>query len=414
MAEVLLGVTGGIAAYKSIDVLRLLQRHGHGVSVVLTRTARRFVTPTTFAALSGRPVGLDLFAREQEPGYDHLDHARRADAMLVCPASASSLAAMAGGFGGDLLGTSFLAFEGPVVVAPAMNTRMWANPAVQDNVATLRRRGVHVIPPAEGLLADGDVGVGRLPEPEEVVARLEAVLAAGAPLRGRRVLVTAGGTQEPIDAVRFVGNRSSGRMGWALAEEARRRGAEVTVLAANVALPRAAGVAYVDTPTAAALEAEVAARLPGSDVLVMAAAVADYRPDEAHGGKLDKSASDALHLRLVRTADILTAAVRARRPGQVIVGFAAEHGPEGLARARAKRARKGVDLLVHNDVSEEGVGFGADDNRVTIIGPGDAEEALPRMTKGACAARILDALAPLLTAQPAGTARGEETSPLRR
>ncbi|HWH14303.1 MAG TPA: bifunctional phosphopantothenoylcysteine decarboxylase/phosphopantothenate--cysteine ligase CoaBC [Miltoncostaeaceae bacterium] len=415
MAEVLLGVTGGVAAYKSIDVLRLLQRGGHGVSVVLTRTAQRFVTPTTFAALSGRPVGLDLFEREQEPGYDHLDHARRADVLLVCPASANAVASMAAGFGADLLGTSFLAFEGPVVVAPAMNTRMWANAATRENVATLERRGVHVIPPASGLLADGDVGVGRLPPPEEIVARVELALAAGSMLRGRRVVVTAGGTQEPIDAVRFVGNRSSGRMGWAVAEEARRRGAEVTVLAANVALPRAPGVDYVETPTAAELEAAVSARLPDADLLVMAAAVADYRPVEARAGKMDKSAADELALRLVRTTDILSAAAAARRPGQVIVGFAAEHGPAGLERARAKRARKGVDVLVHNDVSEDGVGFGSDDNRITIIGPGDAEEALPRMPKRACAARILDALAPLLppAAAPAGAARAEGSRPPR-
>jgi phosphopantothenoylcysteine decarboxylase / phosphopantothenate---cysteine ligase len=399
MAEVLLAVTGGVAAYKSIDVLRILQRRGHGVSVILTRNAQRFVTPGTFAALSGRPVGLSLFGAEDEPGYDHLDNARRADVILVCPATANTVARMAAGLGDGLLGTSLLAFEGPVVIAPAMNTRMWAHPATVDNMATLVRRGVHVVPPGSGLLADGDVGVGRLAAPETVCDHVESVLRAAGTLGGRRVLVTAGGTQEPIDAVRFVGNRSSGKMAWAIAAEARRRGAEVTVLAANVALPRDPGIRYVDTPTAADMHRAVVEHFPASDLLVMAAAVADYRPATATAGKIDKSASGSLEIRMERTTDIL-AEVAAARTSQVLVGFAAEHGEAGLARARDKRTRKGVDILVHNDVSVPGIGFGSDDNLITIIGPGDAERTLPRMPKAGCAAAILDAVAPLLPAAP--------------
>lgn len=395
MAEILLAVTGGVAAYKSIDVLRILQRRGHGVSVVLTRNAQQFVTAGTFAALSGRPVGVGLFGAEEQPGYDHLEFARRADLIVVCPATANTLARMATGLADGLVATSLLAFDGPVVVAPAMNTKMFEHPATAENLATLIRRGVHVVPPGSGLLADGDVGVGRLAEPVEICDRIDAVLAGTGSLAGRRVLVTAGGTQEPIDAVRFVGNRSSGRMAWAVAAEARRRGAAVTVLAANVALPRDPGIAYVDTPTAADLHAAVMSRFPECDVLVMAAAVADYRPVAAAPGKIDKSASGTMDLRMERTTDIL-AEVAASRTTQVLVGFAAEHGEAGLARAREKRIRKGVDVLVHNDVSEPGVGFGADDNRITIIGPADAEAALPRMTKARCAVAILDVVAPLL------------------
>lgn len=395
MAEVLLGVSGGIAAYKAIDVLRILQGHGHGVSVVMTRNATQFVTPGTFAALSGRAVGINLFGQPEEPGYDHLNFARRADIMVVVPASANTLARMATGIADGLLATSFLAFDGPVVVAPAMNTKMWSNAATIANLETLRARGVHVVPPASGVLADGDVGVGRLAEPRVIADAVEEVLRGAATLSGVRVLVTAGGTQEPIDAVRFVGNRSSGKMGWAVADGAHGRGARVTVLAANVSLPRTPGIAYVETPTAASLQAAVAEHLAGCDVLVMAAAVADYRPVAAAEGKIDKSAAETMEIRLERTQDILSG-VAAARDRQVLVGFAAEHGPEGLARARDKRTRKGVDLLVHNDVSVPGIGFGSDENVVTIIGPGDAEQTLPRMSKAACAGRILDALTPLV------------------
>jgi phosphopantothenoylcysteine decarboxylase/phosphopantothenate--cysteine ligase len=394
MAEVLLGVSGGIAAYKAVDVMRSLQRRGHGVSVVMTRAARRFVGPATFAALSGRPVGVDLFGAEERPGYGHLDLARRADLMLVAPASANTVAKMAAGLGDGLLGSAYLAFDGPVVIAPAMNTRMYLHPATADNLALLRARGVQVIEPASGLLADGEVGVGRLADPAEIAEAVDARLRASGSLAGRRVVVSAGGTREPIDPVRFVGNRSSGRMGWAVAEAARRRGAEVTVLAANVDLPRHPDIRYVEAPTAADLHRAALEAFPGCDVLVMAAAVADFRPGRARQGKIDKGAEGRLALELEPTTDILSE-LSGMRDEQVVVGFAAEHGAEGLARARAKRERKRLDLIVHNDVSVDGIGFGSAQNEITIIGA-QGEEALPRMSKDACAERILDAAAALL------------------
>jgi phosphopantothenoylcysteine decarboxylase/phosphopantothenate--cysteine ligase len=301
---------------------------------------------------------------------------------------------MAAGLGEGLLGAVHLALDGPVVIAPAMNTRMWLHPATADNLALLGARGVAVVPPASGLLADGETGVGRLADPADIADAAEARLAGAGSLSGRRVLVSAGGTREPIDPVRYVGNRSSGRMGWALAEAARRRGAEVTVLAANVELPRHPDIRYVEAPTAADLHAAALDAFPSCDVLVMAAAVADFRPGAPREGKIDRAAEGRLALDLEPTADIL-ADLGARRERQVLVGFAAEHGPAGLARARDKRLRKGLDLIVHNDVSADGVGFGSRQNEITIIGP-DAEEALPRMSKDACAERILAAVVPLL------------------
>lgn len=399
MSEVLLGVSGGIAAYKSIDVLRILQRRGHGVTVVMTRAATRFVGPATFAALSGRRVGLRMFGGEESPGYDHLELARAADVLAVVPASANTIARFAAGLGDGLLASVHLAFDGPVVMAPAMNTRMYMHPATARNMDVLRGRGVHMVEPGSGLLADGEVGVGRLAEPTAIADALEGVLRARGSLAGRRVLVTAGGTREPIDPVRYLGNRSSGRMGWAVAEAARRRGAAVTVLAANVDLPRHPDIRYRDAPTAADLQAAALDEFPRCDMLVMAAAVADFRPEGAADGKIDKSAPgtrEGISLDLRPTPDILSD-LAGRRQEQVLVGFAAEHGPEGRERARAKRTRKGVDLIVHNDVALEGIGFGSDDNEVAIIGAA-GEEVLPRMTKEACAGRILDAAAALLPA----------------
>jgi len=398
MAEVLLGVSGGIAAYKALDVLRMLQRRGHGVTVVMTRAATRFVGPQSFAALSGRPVGVRMFAAEGEPNYGHLDHSRTADLMLVAPASANTIARLAAGLADDLLAASALAFTGPLVIAPAMNTRMLENAATAENLARLAARGVHVVPPGSGLLADGERGPGRLADPAEIVAVVESLIAGG-PWRGRRVLVSAGGTREPIDAVRFVGNRSSGRMGFALAEAAGRRGAEVTVIAANVDLPRMAGLRYVDVGTAEELRAAAGREFPSCDLLVMAAAVADFRPMAARDDKIAKAGRDGLELALEPTADVLSE-LTGRRNGQVVVGFAAEHGAEGLARAREKRARKGLDVIVHNDVADPGIGFESGRNAVTIIGPGEREEHVGPASKAACAEAILDAVAPLLDRPP--------------
>jgi phosphopantothenoylcysteine decarboxylase/phosphopantothenate--cysteine ligase len=275
-----------------------------------------------------------------------------------------------------------------------MNTRMYLHPATAANLETLVARGVEVVAPGSGLLADGEVGVGRLADPVTIVDAIEARLSGTGSLAGRRVLVSAGGTREPIDPVRYVGNRSSGRMGWAVADAARRRGAQVTVLSSNVDLPRHPDVRYVEAPTAADLHAAALQAFPACDVLVMAAAVADFRPGTARGGKIDKGAEGRLALELEPTPDILSD-LAGRRDRQVLVGFAAEHGAEGLARARDKRVRKHLDLIVHNDVSVDGIGFGSGDNEITIIGP-DGETPLPRMSKAACAERILDAVVPLL------------------
>jgi phosphopantothenoylcysteine decarboxylase/phosphopantothenate--cysteine ligase len=391
MAKIVLGISSGIAAYKSVDLMRMLQRAGHEVRVVMTENATRFVGPETFAALSGHPVGIDVFGRESEPGFDHLEFARFADVILVCPASANTVAAIASGFADGLLTTSVLAFDGPLVLAPAMNTKMWQHPATQANVQTLAARGVHVIPPAVGLLADGDVGPGRLPELEVIFGELERVIAADRPLQGTSVLITAGGTREPIDAVRYVGNRSSGKMAWALAEEASRRGADVTVIAANVDLARRPEIVYVETPTAHEMHVACRAYHRDADIVIMAAAVADYRPSTRVDGKIDKSLSERLEIPLERTTDILSELGEARRSGQVLVGFAADAGAEGLERARAKRERKGVDLVVYNDIAAAGIGFGSDENSVTIIGPDGQEETVPRASKRECARHILDA-----------------------
>jgi len=404
MAEILLGVTGGIAAYKSLDVLRILQRQGHGVSVVMTHTAERFVGSASFAALSGREVGTHLFGDADQPGYHHLDVNDGKDLMLVAPASANTISQMASGAASSLLTSCYLAFRGPVVVAPAMNTSMWMHPATARNIEALRRDGAHIIEPESGLLADGAVGPGRLAEPAAIVAAVEAALGAPAGARdmeGLSVLISAGGTREPIDAVRYVGNRSSGRMGWALAAAARDRGAAVTVVQANVDLAREAGIRYVDAPTAAALRDACRAEFPACDVLIMCAAVADYRPVAAADGKLDKSRTDAITVEMERTTDIL-AELSALRGDQVLVGFAAEHGPEGLDRARAKRVRKAVDIVVHNDAAIPGAAFEGPENVITIIGPGEDEASLPRMTKRECAERILDAARPLVGAGPVG------------
>ena len=396
MAEILLGVTGGVAAYKAVDLLRNLQRRGHEVTVIMTAGARRFVGVATFAALSGRPVGTQLFGAESQPGYDHLDLARRADLLVVAPASANTIARMAAGLGDGLLAAVYLAFDGPVLVAPAMNTRMYLHPATRDNLEVLGRRGVELVAPERGLLADGDVGEGRLAATDSIAEAVDRRLEGGARLAGRRVLITAGGTREPLDAVRYLGNRSSGRMGWAVAEAAVRRGADVTVVASNVDLPRHPAITYVEAPTAADLARAAGEAFDACDLLMMSAAVADYRPAAAVDGKIDRSQAGELGLALERTDDVLAGLSERRRPGQVLVGFAAEHGPGGVERARGKLERKGLDLVVFNDIADAEVGFGTADNEVTILDAGGAR-SLPRMSKPACAEHILDAAADLLT-----------------
>ncbi len=401
MARILLGVSGGIAAYKALELARLATLAGHGVRVLMTETATRFVGAASFEGIVGAPVLRSEFERdplrgafpgEEQPGHDpigHLELAANCDAYLVAPASANTVAKLAAGIADSMLTTSFLACPAPRLVAPAMNDRMYANAATQANLQTLRERGVEVIEPGEGLLASrGERGRGRLPEPAELLARLDAVLPTGErPWDGLRVLITAGGTREPIDPVRFIGNRSSGRMGIALAAAAARRGAEVTLIAANVALPAPPGVRRLDVETTAELERVAREEFAAAHVLLMAAAPADFRPVQASSEKLTRDGS--LELSLQPTEDILAGLVTARTENQTIVGFAAEHGGDAVTRARAKLTRKNVDLIVLNDVSDPSIGFESPDNAVTLISSSD-ETALPKAPKEQIADRILD------------------------
>jgi phosphopantothenoylcysteine decarboxylase / phosphopantothenate---cysteine ligase len=477
MARLLLGVSGGIAAYKSLEFARLATLAGHGVRVLMTENAERFVGAASFEGIVGAPVLTTEFERDPmrgsfpgEPGAEghdpigHLELVANCDAFLVAPASANTLAKLAGGFADSMLTTSFLACEAPRLVAPAMNDRMYADAATQANVSTLRQRGVEVIEPGEGLLASrGEHGRGRLPDPEQLLAAVEAAIARGGarpvtaeptlpgakqplaleetsstsvvrpaadgdetvlldgeampaaaeaadarparpgPWDGLRVMVTAGGTREPIDSVRFIGNRSSGRMGMALAAAARRRGAEVTLIAANVSLPGPDGVKRVDVETTAELAHETIERFETQHVLLMAAAPADFRT-EPITGKIKRQ--DSLNLNLQPTEDILAALSGQRGENQTVVGFAAEHGGDAVDRARAKLVRKGADLIVLNDVSDPRIGFESEENEVTLVGAEDEVE-VPRATKDVVAEAILDRIDALRAAedkpaQPAG------------
>ena len=382
MARVLLGVTGGIAAYKACELLRLLVRAGHDVVPLVTRGADRFVRRETFEALAGRSP--------HESPYPHLE---RADLLVIAPLTANTLARIAHGLADDLVTEAALAHDGPILVAPAMNTRMWLNPATQANAETIRARGIELIGPEEGPLAEGETGIGRMSEPEEIFGRVQELLARRDDLAGCRVLVSAGGTREPLDAVRYVGNRSSGRMGVAVAAEARRRGADVTLLAANLAVPAPVGVDVVETPTAAALEREALARAD-ADVVVMAAAVSDYRPADAADAKRPKD-DEPWQVTLEPTTDVLRALGERRSDGQILVGFAAEHGGDGLARAREKLRRKAVDLVVWNDVSRSDIGFDSAENEVTIVSE-NGELHVARTDKSRVAAAILDEVSKLL------------------
>ena len=402
MARVLLGVSGGIAAYKALELARLATKAGHGVSVVMTEGAQRFVGAASFEGIVGAPVLVSEFDRDPlrgtfpgdlAPDHDpigHLEVVANADAYLVAPASANTVAKLAAGIADSMLTTAFLACTAPRLVAPAMNDRMYSDAATQTNLQTLRERGIEVIDPEEGALASrGEQGVGRLPDPEQLLARLEAVLPAGErPWDGMRVLVTAGGTREAIDPVRFIGNRSSGRMGLALAAAAKRRGAEVTLIAANVALPEAAGVRRIDVGSASELGAALEQEFGRTQVLLMAAAPADFRPERPADDKIKRKGS-GLDLHLEPTEDILAGLSAKRDAGQTIVGFAAEHGVGGPGRARDKLARKGVDMIVLNDVSDPEIGFESERNAVTLIEP-DEEHELEADSKDAIADRILD------------------------
>jgi phosphopantothenoylcysteine decarboxylase/phosphopantothenate--cysteine ligase len=396
MAKILLGVSGGIAAYKSVEFARLATKAGHSLRVVMTASARRFVGPDTFEGILGAPVLTSEFERdpmrgafpgEPVPEHDPIGHlavAEGADVMLVAPASANTLAKLAAGEADSMLTTSFLACDAPRLVAPAMNAE------------TLRGRGVEVIEPETGSLASkGEYGTGRLPEPSFLLERVEAALAGD--MSGLKVLVTAGGTREPIDPVRFIGNRSSGRMGFALAERARARGAEVTVIAANVTLDTPAGVRRVDVETTSDLADACEQRFAGSDLLLMAAAPADFRPAGIGEGKIERSGGE-LQVTLVPTEDVLAGLASGRRPGQTLVGFAAEWGGDGEARARAKLERKAVDLIVLNDVSDSRIGFDSTENAVALVTDGGVER-VDIASKSVVAERILDACLSLRAAR---------------
>jgi len=381
--RILLGVTGGIAAYKACELTRLLVKAGHEVVPLVTTGAQRFVSEETFLALARR--------RRSDDPYPHLE---RADLLVVAPCTANTLAKLAHGLADNVLTEAALAHRGPVLVAPAMNPRMWSHPATRANVETLARRGVELVGPDEGELAEGEWGVGRMAEPGEIASRVARLLEPGA-LAGKRVLVTAGGTREPLDSVRFLGNRSSGRMGVALAEEARRRGAEVVLLAANLQVDPPSGVETIPTPTAEAM-LDAALALPDVDVAVLAAAVADYRPAVAHAAKRPKD-SEGWQVELAPTEDVARALGERKRDGQVLVVFGAEHGEPGLERKREMLETKNADLVVYNDVGRGDIGFDSADNEVVLITRA-GDRPVAKSPKRVVAAAVLDAVEELLDA----------------
>jgi phosphopantothenoylcysteine decarboxylase/phosphopantothenate--cysteine ligase len=404
-ARILLGVSGGIAAYKAADLASKLNQAGALVDVVMTASAREFVTPLTFSSLSQRPVWTDLWEPTGRAAARHIELAQAADLLLIAPATADIIARLAHGLADDMLTAIALASTAPLVIAPAMEHHMYHHPATQANVTLLRERGAHLVPPEMGRLASGAMGDGRLPETATLLGAVSFVLGSHGSLAGRRVVVTAGGTHEPIDPVRYIGNRSSGRQGFAIAAEARDRGAEVTLIAGVTSLPTPYGVARIDAETAQAMHAAVLDACRGADVLVMNAAVADFAPESVAERKIKKRETAGgdgadLVLRLQRTPDILgdLAERAAEYPDLVRVGFAAETG-DPVDYARDKLRRKGLDLVVANDVSDPASGFGSAMNRVWLSYRDDRVEDLPLMTKEKVAERLWDAITPLLAAR---------------
>ncbi|MCW2741197.1 MAG: phosphopantothenoylcysteine decarboxylase/phosphopantothenate/cysteine ligase [Blastococcus sp.] len=402
MSRIVLGVSGGVAAYKAAFVLRAFTEAGHDVRVVPTPGALHFVGAATFEALSGNPVTTDVWSEVSEVA--HVRIGQNADLVVIAPATADLLARAAMGRADDLLTATLLTASCPVVFVPAMHTEMWLHPATQENVATLRRRGAVVLPPSVGRLTGPDSGPGRLPEPADIAALAIVVLEHGADalapdLAGRRVVISAGGTREPLDPVRYLGNRSSGKQGWALARIAAARGAEVVVVAANVDLPAPFGVRMVPVGTAEELRTAMHAEAGDADVVVMAAAVADFRPASVAGAKLKKdSAGEPDSVALLRNPDVLAELVSKRAAGQLVVGFAAETGDDDadvLTHARAKLVRKGCDFLVVNDVSAGQV-FGRAENAVVVLGADGSATEIPRGTKDAVAAGIWATITPQL------------------
>ncbi len=413
MARLLLGVSGGIAAYKAIETARLAIRAGHVVRVIQTPASRHFVGGAAVEGITGAPVLGDEFEldpmRGAYPGeapparapISHLALAQRAEAYLIAPASANTLAKLAHGHADNLLTTAALAATCPVAVAPAMNNRMYLAAATQSNLELLAQRGVTIIAPGDGELAShGEHGIGRMAEPVALLEAVQALLGersgqrVAGPWAGVRVLVTAGGTREPIDSVRYIGNRSSGRMGLALAEEAAMRGAEVTLVAANVTVDPPAGVRVLRAGSAAELARACAQEFEACDVLLMAAAVSDFRPSHPAPDKLKKDAGTPT-LELEPTEDVLSALSARRRPGQLLVGFAAEHGAGAVRYGQGKLERKGLDVVVVNDISAPGIGFDSGENEVTILTTAGTARLVPRTSKARVAAAVLDEVAQL-------------------
>ena len=389
---IVLGITGSIAAYKGADLASKLTQAGAKVEVILTEAAMKFVSPVTFRSVTGRPVVYNMFELSGEFSVEHVALAEAADVVVVAPATADIIAKIAAGIASDMVCTTVVATRAPIVIAPAMHTGMWENQATQENVKILKSRGVVFVDPGVGHLASGGVGQGRLAEVQEIIAAINQVLAKGGDLAGKRVVVTAGGTQESIDPVRFVGNRSSGKMGYAVTEAARDRGATVTLISAPTGLVKPGGIEIVGIESAVQMRDAVTKATRGADVLVMAAAVADYQPKKRAGQKIKKeSAGEGMTLELVRTPDIL-----AEVEGTFLkVGFAAET-ENVVENARRKLQSKKVDLFVANDVTSPDSGFSVDTNRVTIISRDGMAEELPLMTKREVADKILDRVVALL------------------
>lgn len=427
MARILLGVSGGIAAYKTLEFARLAIKAGHFVRVAQTPDSLNFVGASSYEGITGAPVLIDqfqadsaggVFQDQERPAHDpiaHLELVANCDVYLVAPATANTIAKLATGRADNMVTALALSCKKPLIVAPAMNNDMYTNPATRANIETLRERGVRVLDPGTGELASkGEYGVGRLPEPSELLAAVEQSLASGQEsfsprsLDGLKMLVSAGGTREPIDEVRFVGNRSSGKMGFAIADAAAARGAAVTVVAANVALPRNPTVEYIDVSTAAELEAAVRAQFTASDVLVMAAAVADFTPADPQAGKIKKSGRDELEIQLIATNDVLKGLKALRGEGQIVVGFAAEAGDALLAEAERKLEQKGLDMVVANDISDPAIGFESEGNEVTIVTAAGEPERSARGSKAEIANLILDRIERLLDRVADRSAAGDE------
>lgn len=385
---VVLGVTGGIAVYKACELLRLLQKRGIDVFVVMTQNACRFVAPLTFETLSGHPVAVDTFDRPQTWEVEHIALAKRADLFLIAPATANIMGKMACGIADDMLSTTVMATRAPVLVAPAMNTGMWENAAVQQNVKTLRARGVEIVAPVSGHLACGDSGAGKLEDVEVIAERACELLFEKKDMEGLRVMVTAGPSREALDPVRYISNRSSGKMGYAIAQAAQKRGAEVTLLSGPVAIEAPQGVKLVPFTTTQELLDRASELAQEQDLLIQAAAPADYRAKEIAPQKIKKQGGEPMTFTLVENPDVAATLGKAKRSGQVFVGFAAETN-DVLAHAKDKLARKNLDMIVANDVTRPGAGFDVDTNIVTLITK-DGQEALPMMSKAEVAQRILD------------------------